>query len=43
MVIVMSSRKREHIDYVVKKVEALGYKAHLIEGVERTVIAAVGD
>ncbi|MDK1020267.1 MAG: 3-deoxy-7-phosphoheptulonate synthase [Candidatus Hydrogenedentes bacterium] len=43
MVIVMASRKREDIDYVVKKVEALGYKAHLIEGVERTVIAAVGD
>lgn len=43
MVIVMASRKREDIDYVVSKVEDLGYKAHLIEGVERTVIAAVGD
>ena len=43
MVIVMASRKREDIDYVVKKVEELGYQAHLIEGVERTVIAAVGD
>ncbi len=43
MVIVMASRKREDIDYVVKKVEALGYRAHLIEGVERTVIAAIGD
>lgn len=43
MVIVMASREREDIDFVVKKVEELGYKAHLIEGVERTVIAAVGD
>ncbi len=43
MVIVMASRKREDIDHVVKKVEALGYQAHLIEGVERTVIAAIGD
>ena len=43
MVIVMASRNREDIDYVVKRVEELGYTAHLIEGVERTVIAAVGD
>ncbi len=43
MVIVMASRKKEDIDYVVKKVEELGYKAHLIEGVQRTVIAAIGD
>jgi 3-deoxy-7-phosphoheptulonate synthase len=28
---------------VVEKIEAFGYKAHLIEGVERTVIGAVGD
>ncbi|MCH7959414.1 MAG: 3-deoxy-7-phosphoheptulonate synthase [Candidatus Hydrogenedentes bacterium] len=43
MVIVMASRKQEDIDYVVRKIEALGYQAHLIVGVERTVIAAVGD
>lgn len=43
MVIVMASREREDIEFVVNKVEELGYKAHLIEGVERTVIAAVGD
>ncbi len=43
MVIVMASRKREDIDFVVKKIEELGYQAHLIEGVERTVIAAIGD
>jgi 3-deoxy-7-phosphoheptulonate synthase len=39
----MASRKKEDIDRVVKRVEELGYRAHLIEGVERTVVAAVGD
>ncbi len=43
MVIVMASRDPEDIAAVVRKVEELGYKAHLIQGVERTVIAAVGD
>jgi 3-deoxy-7-phosphoheptulonate synthase len=43
MIIVMATRKREDVDHVVAKVEELGYKAHIIEGVERTVIAAVGD
>jgi len=43
MIIVMASREQENIDYVVGKVEKLGYKAHLIYGTQRTVIAAVGD
>jgi 3-deoxy-7-phosphoheptulonate synthase len=43
MVIVMASREREDIDNVVARIEEMGYKAHLIEGVERTVVAAVGD
>ena len=43
MIIVMASRKKEDIDHVVQRIEELGYKAHLIWGVERTVIAAVGD
>ncbi len=43
MIIVMASRKKEDVDYVVSKVEELGYKAHVIWGVERTVVAAVGD
>ena len=43
MVIVMASHRQEDIDNVVSKVTEMGYKAHLIEGVERTVIAAVGD
>ena len=43
MIIVMASRDREDINRVVRKVEEFGYQAHLIEGVERTVIGAVGD
>ncbi len=43
MIIVMSSRNPEDVRRVVSKVEELGYQAHLIEGVERTVIGAVGD
>lgn len=39
----MASRNQEDIDHVVKRVEELGYRAHLIQGVERTVIAAIGD
>ncbi|MBI5094313.1 MAG: 3-deoxy-7-phosphoheptulonate synthase [Candidatus Hydrogenedentes bacterium] len=43
MIIVMASREPEDIRRVVAKIEELGYQAHLIEGVERTVIGAVGD
>lgn len=43
MIIVMASQKQTDIDYVVGKIEELGYKAHLITGTTRTVIAAVGD
>ncbi|MCC6695869.1 MAG: 3-deoxy-7-phosphoheptulonate synthase [Candidatus Hydrogenedentes bacterium] len=43
MIIVMASRNPEDIDRVVQKVEEFGYQAHLIQGVERVVIGAVGD
>lgn len=43
MIVVMESRDREHVDRVVKKIEEFGYKAHIIWGVERVVIGAVGD
>ena len=43
MIIVMASRAKDDIARVVGKIEELGYQAHLIEGVERTVIGAVGD
>ncbi|MBI2433628.1 MAG: 3-deoxy-7-phosphoheptulonate synthase [Candidatus Hydrogenedentes bacterium] len=39
----MASRKQEDVDHVVQKIEEMGYKAHVILGVERTVIAAIGD
>ncbi len=43
MIIVMASRDQKDIDHVIEKVEELGFDAHLIQGVHRTVIAAVGD
>ena len=43
MIIIMASREKKDVDHVVEKVEAFGYRAHIIEGVERTVVAAVGD
>lgn len=43
MIIVMASREPEAVQPVVARIEELGYRAHVIEGVERTVIAAVGD
>ncbi len=43
MIIVMGTRDPEMIAHVVKKIEEFGYQTHLIEGVERTVIGAVGD
>jgi 3-deoxy-7-phosphoheptulonate synthase len=39
----MSSSDKDDVNHVVSRVEALGYKAHVIVGVERTVVAAVGD
>jgi 3-deoxy-7-phosphoheptulonate synthase len=39
----MASRREEDIQNVVGKIEEMGYTPHLIQGVERTVIAAVGD
>ena len=44
MIIVMKhGAAEEDLDHVVEVIEELGYKAHLIRGVERTVIGAVGD
>ena len=43
MIIVMGTRDPDMIAQVVKKIEQFGYQTHLIEGVERTVIGAVGD
>jgi len=38
-----SGAAEKDLDHVVEVIEELGYKAHLIRGVERTVIGAVGD
>ncbi|HOH42774.1 MAG TPA: 3-deoxy-7-phosphoheptulonate synthase, partial [Candidatus Hydrogenedentes bacterium] len=43
MIIVMSTSRQEDVDHVVARVEEFGYKPHVIYGVERTVVAAVGD
>ncbi|MBN2310431.1 MAG: 3-deoxy-7-phosphoheptulonate synthase [Candidatus Hydrogenedentes bacterium] len=39
----MGSRDQDDVDRVIRKIEEFGYKAHVILGVERTVIGAVGD
>ena len=44
MIVVMKAgATNEEIDQVVARVEELGYRAHLIRGVERTVVGCVGD
>jgi 3-deoxy-7-phosphoheptulonate synthase len=44
MIIVLKKGcKRKTVESVINKVEDLGFKAHAIVGVERTVIGAVGD
>jgi len=44
MIIVMKhSAAAADIDTVVKQVEAMGYRAHLSQGTERTIIGVVGD
>lgn len=44
MIVVMKSgAPKEAVQVIVADVEALGMRAHVIEGTERTVIAAVGD
>lgn len=44
MIVVMKSdATQEEIDKVISTIKELGYKAHIIEGVLRTIIGAVGD
>jgi len=44
MIIVMQTKAaKKDIEDVINKIKALGYKPNVIEGVERTVIGAVGD
>lgn len=44
MIIVMKTGAHEsQIQDVIRRIEALGYQAHIIQGTQRTVIGAVGD
>lgn len=44
MIIVMkSSASEENLNHLVEHVEALGLKANVLRGTERTVVAAIGD
>ena len=44
MIIVMKSRaSKEQVSGVVKRIEALGYRAHLSQGEETTIIGVIGD
>lgn len=43
MIIVMNSRDPGDLDRVIQRIEELGYRPHIIYGVERTVIGAIGD
>ena len=38
-----ASTDQKHIDEVIKKIKSLGYSPHIIKGIERTIIGAVGD
>lgn len=44
MIVVMKQgATKEQVDHMVERVQGLGLKAHVIVGVERTVIAAIGE
>ncbi|MCA9160914.1 MAG: 3-deoxy-7-phosphoheptulonate synthase, partial [Planctomycetales bacterium] len=44
MIVVMEKNaSEEQLQHMIDRVQHLGLKAHVIRGVERTVIAAVGD
>ncbi|MEW6512314.1 MAG: 3-deoxy-7-phosphoheptulonate synthase, partial [Bacteroidota bacterium] len=44
MIIVMKARATgEDVRHVIERIEQLGLKAHLSQGVERTIIGVIGD
>ncbi len=44
MIVVMNKgASKEEVNHVVERVASLGLKPHVIEGTERTVVAAIGD
>ncbi|MCH2125007.1 MAG: 3-deoxy-7-phosphoheptulonate synthase [Pirellulaceae bacterium] len=43
IVVMQKDASQEHIQHMVERVEKLGLKSHVINGTERTVIAAIGE
>ncbi len=43
MIIVLDSKNQENLDRVVARVTELGFSPHILHGVERWVVAAIGD
>src|SRR5690606_12273762 len=44
VIVVMSAKAtKEQVQNVVKRLEEFGFQTHLSEGVERTIIGAIGD
>ncbi len=43
IIVLRSGATQEQIDDVVKRLEKLGFGAHVSQGVERTIIGAIGD
>lgn len=43
IVIMKSGCNKEHVDHVVQLIRERGLKDHIIEGTDRTVVAAIGD
>jgi 3-deoxy-7-phosphoheptulonate synthase len=43
IVVMKQGATKEQVDHMVERVQGLGLKAHVIVGVERTVIAAIGE
>src|SRR5947209_1464566 len=44
MIVIMERRAtRNQVEHVVSRVEELGFRAHLSEGEERTIIGVIGD
>src|SRR5438034_2662095 len=44
MIVVMKpAASRQQIDHIIERIEQLGLRSHVIEGTERTVVAAIGE
>lgn len=43
IIVLKKNAKQEEVDNVISKIDALGLKAHISKGVERTIIGVIGD